>query len=139
MHVREVMETCLYAADLESAERFYSGVLGLPAIGREAGRHVFFRCGRGVLLIFSPIKAAEEGHDVPPHGSTGPGHIAFAVPEEELPLWRSRLEQAGVSIERDFEWPWGGRSIYFRDPAGNSLEVTTPRIWSITEDEFFRS
>jgi len=31
----------------------------------------------------------------------------------------------------DFEWPQGGRSIYFRDPAGNSLEFAEPRIWRL--------
>jgi catechol 2,3-dioxygenase-like lactoylglutathione lyase family enzyme len=25
----------------------------------------------------------------------------------------------------------GGRSIYFRDPSGNSLEFAEPRIWGI--------
>ncbi|MEE9589465.1 MAG: glyoxalase/bleomycin resistance/extradiol dioxygenase family protein, partial [Hyphomicrobiaceae bacterium] len=29
----------------------------------------------------------------------------------------------------DFEWPGGGRSIYFRDPSGNCLEIAEPRIW----------
>ncbi|MGN6582964.1 MAG: glyoxalase/bleomycin resistance/extradiol dioxygenase family protein, partial [Rhizobiaceae bacterium] len=25
----------------------------------------------------------------------------------------------------------GGRSIYFRDPAGNSIEFAEPRIWGL--------
>jgi catechol 2,3-dioxygenase-like lactoylglutathione lyase family enzyme len=29
--------------------------------------------------------------------------------------------------------PRGGRSFYFRDPAGNSLELATPRIWGLPE------
>jgi hypothetical protein len=36
-----------------------------------------------------------------------------------------------VAIEADFEWPKGGRSIYFRDPAGNSVEFAEPRIWGL--------
>ena len=28
-------------------------------------------------------------------------------------------------------WPNGARSIYFRDPAGNSLECAEPGLWSI--------
>ncbi len=38
-----VIETAIYATDLAAAESFYAGVLGLPVMGREAGRHVFFR------------------------------------------------------------------------------------------------
>ena len=41
--------------------------------------------------------------------------------------WRRK----GVAIEADFEWPGGGRSIYFRDPAGNCLEFAEPRIWKL--------
>ena len=37
----------------------------------------------------------------------------------------------GVTIEADFDWPDGGRSIYFRDPAGNCLEFAEPRIWGL--------
>ena len=49
MSITAVLETCLYASDLEAAERFYGGVLGLAVFGREAGRHVFFRCGDAVF------------------------------------------------------------------------------------------
>ena len=37
----------------------------------------------------------------------------------------------GVEIEVDYLWPGGGRSIYFRDPAGNSLEFAEPSIWGL--------
>ena len=45
--------------------------------------------------------------------------------------WREHLEEKGIAIEADFEWPDGGRSIYFRDPAGNCLEFAEPRIWGL--------
>jgi catechol 2,3-dioxygenase-like lactoylglutathione lyase family enzyme len=37
----------------------------------------------------------------------------------------------GVAVESEVAWPQGGRSIYFRDPAGNSLECAEARIWGI--------
>src|SRR5262245_50920711 len=58
-----IVETAVYADDLAAAEAFYGGVLGLPVIGREAGRHVFFRVGdRDVLLIFNPATTRHGGH-----------------------------------------------------------------------------
>ncbi|MBI3850173.1 MAG: VOC family protein [Verrucomicrobia bacterium] len=135
MRVSEILETCLYVGDLDAAEKFYSTVLGLEVTARLAGRHVFFRCGRRVFLIFNPAKTRELGTGLPPHGADGPGHAAFAVTEDELPTWRSHLERNGVAIEREINWPNGGRSIYFRDPAGNSLELASPRIWGIDESE----
>jgi catechol 2,3-dioxygenase-like lactoylglutathione lyase family enzyme len=68
---------------------------------------------------------------VPRHGSTGPGHVAFSVHASELDAWIDQLEGRGVEIEARVNWPGGGRSIYFRDPAGNSLELATPQIWGI--------
>ena len=56
-----VLETALYAADLDAAEAFYGGLLGLERITRAGNRHVFFRVGPGVLLLFNP----EETETVP--------------------------------------------------------------------------
>jgi catechol 2,3-dioxygenase-like lactoylglutathione lyase family enzyme len=47
-----ILETCLYADDLVAAERFYRDVLGLQLVNRKAGRHIFFRCGSTMLLVF---------------------------------------------------------------------------------------
>lgn len=134
MRVREVLETCVYAHDLEAAERFYREVMGMEPISRVEGRHVFFRCGHGVFLVFDP-DATRGGGPLPPHGVRGSSHVAFAVRGHELDGWRAQLAEHGVEVEREHEWPGGGRSLYFRDPAGNSVELTTPRIWSIDEDE----
>lgn len=130
-----VLESALYAADLDAAEAFYEGVLGLEKIRREGDRHVFFRCGEGVVLIFNPAETRKPPAPgklaVPPHGSEGAGHLCFRAEGAELDRWRARLEAAGVEIESTVDWPQGGRSIYFRDPAGNSLEFAEPRIWGL--------
>lgn len=128
-----ILETAIYVDDLRAAEGFYGGLLGLERIGRVEGRHVFYRVGPGVLLVFDP--AATEVVDpksplpVPPHGARGPGHLCFAAEPLGLGPWRERLEAAGIGIEAEVAWPGGGRSLYFRDPAGNSLEVAESRIW----------
>jgi catechol 2,3-dioxygenase-like lactoylglutathione lyase family enzyme len=128
-----ILESALYAADLDAAEAFYGGVLGLARIARGGGRHVFFRCGAGVLLVFNPSETerADPGAAlaVPPHGARGPGHLAFAAEPLGLEAWRERLVAAGVAIESEVAWPRGGRSIYVRDPAGNSIEIAEARIW----------
>jgi catechol 2,3-dioxygenase-like lactoylglutathione lyase family enzyme len=130
-----ILETALYVDDLDAAERFYTDVLGLSLIERQANRHVFFRCGHGVLLLFNAIATAVPGtiagQTIPAHGAHGPGHMAFAVREEEIAAWRRRLQEAGVAIESEIAWPQGGHSLYFRDPSGNSLELATPRIWGL--------
>ena len=132
--IDRVLETILYVDDLDAAERFYRDLLGLEFDSRKDGLFVFFRCGAGMLLLFEP-NAAATGRSVPAHGARGSGHACFAVAEDDLDDWRRRLEAAGVTIEQEMTWPRGGRSFYFRDPAGNSLELATPRIWGLPDVE----
>ena len=135
MKAGRVLETAVYAADLDAAEAFYRDVLGLELISRGANRHVFFRAGDSVLLVFNPeetvIPPAPDQLPVPPHGAAGQGHLCFSTSANEIDAWELRLTEAGVAIESRVDWPNGGRSIYFRDPAGNSLEFAEPRIWGL--------
>ncbi len=127
--IESVVETALYADDLDQIERFYADVLGLPVIGREPGRHVFFRVGKGnVLLAFNP-QVTLAGGVLPAHEAKGPGHFALGIRAETLDAWRRWLTEKGVPIEKEMSWPNGGASIYFRDPAGNSVELVTPGLW----------
>ncbi len=131
-----VLETVLYAVDLDATEVFYADKLGMMPFSKLAGRQLFYRCGDQVLLIFNPEATvvpppADAKLPVPPHGATGEGHVCFRAGRDEIDVWRKRLEAAGVDIEADFIWPSGGRSIYFRDPAGNCLEFAEPKIWGL--------
>ncbi|WP_299843381.1 VOC family protein [uncultured Roseovarius sp.] len=127
------LEAALYVDDLKAAQHFYGTLLGLEEIACVEGRHVFFRVGATILLIFDP-RVTVTGSDnadlpVPGHGAYGHGHFCFACEAAELAAWHDRLIALKIPIEADFHWPNGARSIYFRDPAGNSLEMAEPRLW----------
>jgi len=125
MRPSAILETVLYAE-----------ALGLVAFAKAPGRHLFYRCGDQVLLIFNPaatrLPPAAGALPVPAHGMVGEGHLCFRASQGELDAWRSALTAKGIAIEADFEWPGGGRSIYFRDPGGNCLEFAEPRIWKLS-------
>jgi catechol 2,3-dioxygenase-like lactoylglutathione lyase family enzyme len=110
-------------------------VLGLSVYGRAAGRHVFFTCGSQMLLVFNAGETERVGAAskiaVPVHGARGPGHVCFRASAAEIGWWRGHLLSAGIAIEAEVTWPGGGHSIYFRDPAGNSLEFAESRIWGL--------
>jgi catechol 2,3-dioxygenase-like lactoylglutathione lyase family enzyme len=136
--IARVLETALYTDDLVAADRFYGTVLGLDRIAFVEGRHVFFRCGGGVVLIFDRQSTANvpttvKGAKVPLHGATGAGHMALAVADADVPAWRAYLEANGIAIESEVTWPRGGRSLYVRDPAGNSVELASPLLWGFSE------
>lgn len=130
-----ILETIIYASDLEAAEKFYRDVLGLEPVSKAPGRQVFYRVGAQMLLIFNPVVTVLPAKDprlpVPPHGATGEGHVCFAATAAEIQSWRAKFEAKGVAIEAEFEWPQGGRSLYIRDPAGNAIEFAEPRIWGL--------
>lgn len=133
-----VLESALYCPDLDAAERFYREVLGLDVLARQSGRHVFLRCGEGVVLLFNPDATAEPatptgGPPVPRHGARGPGHLAFRLPERDIERWHAHLTAVQVPIEAEVRWPQGGYSLYLRDPAGNSIELATAALWGLVE------
>ncbi len=130
--VLQVLETCLYVGDIERAQRFYEEILGLTCVGKEAKRHIFFRVGPGVLLLFR-AEATLVTTTVPPHGAAGPGHVCLRIPSGSYDPWKRRLLAHGLAIEQEAVWP-RGRSFYFRDPDGNSLELAEEDIWPTEAD-----
>jgi len=129
--IKAVIETAIYVDDLQAAETFYRTVLGLPVLGNEPGRHVFFQVGENDVLLAFLAEATLKGDPLPPHGATGPGHFALGIEAESFDAWRKLLQGHGVALEKEVEWPRGGKSTYFRDPAGNSVELVTPGVWGL--------
>ena len=130
MGPRRVYETVLYSQDVPTTTAFYSEAIGLRLVDGPDELAAAFRLDDGgVLLIFDPARSGMPKRPVPSHGSEGPGHIAFSVGEGELDACADELRSRGIEIEREVEWPQGGRSIYVRDPAGNSVELVEGDLW----------
>ena len=87
-----VVETGIYAEDLDKSEQFYREVLGLTLLRKEIGRHVFFEVGEYSMLLVFRSEATLRGDHLPSHGSRGSGHFALGIASEDLALWRERLE-----------------------------------------------
>ena len=103
LHPRHVLEVCLYMSDLEAAERFYGGVLGLGVFSKVEGRHVFYKLDTQMLLLFNPDDtykktAVDADMPVPSHGVYGSGHVCFRADGEEIERWVQRLNENGVAI-----------------------------------------
>ena len=128
--MRAVYETVLYGPDVQALVRFYRDVIGLRLVDGPDELAAAFRLPDGaVLLLFDPALSGRPGRPVPSHGPSGPGHVAFAAREGSLADWRHAFARAGVEIEQEVEWPQGGRSLYVRDPAGNSVELVEGELW----------
>ena len=133
--IKRILETALYVDDLEETARFYEDVIGLNVMSR-GDRLVALDAGNGtVLLLFRRGATAEgvsfPGGRIPPHDGQGPAHFAFAVDAEDLEAWRDHLAESRCEIESEVAWDRGGSSLYFRDPAGHSVELATPGVWEV--------
>ena len=136
IQAKHIYETVLYANDLDAAAKFYVEGFGLTLLSQNE-LMIVLGIGERYLLIFDPEKSSAAGREVPAHGCTGQGHIAFIADNSELSEWRKRLAAAGIEIESEISWAEGtrGTSIYVRDPAGNSVELAPPVLWSHLESK----
>ena len=111
--------------------QFYSEVLQLPLVDALSGDDwggqpwlmMFFGTGSGQLLALCALHGAQ-----PPRPDGLPAdvrHYAFSVPSAaEQEQWKGRLRQHGIAFSEEDHGPQ--HSIYFSDPNGIVLEVTTP-------------
>jgi catechol 2,3-dioxygenase-like lactoylglutathione lyase family enzyme len=133
--VRRLLESALYCEDLQQSHAFYRDVLGLGTLFAD-DRLVALDAGSGtVLLLFRRGASASgvtfPGGWIPPHDGGGPVHLALAVDADQLAALEQRLLDAGISVESRVTWARGGRSLYFRDPEGHSVECATPGVWLV--------
>jgi catechol 2,3-dioxygenase-like lactoylglutathione lyase family enzyme len=133
--IARILETALYVDDIEAASAFYRDVLGLRVL-ESGSRLVSMDAGQATILLLFQRGATLSGLDtpggrIPPHDGHGPAHLAFAVAADALDAWESHLQRSGVTIESRVQWQGGGRSIYFRDPDGHSVELATPGTWTV--------
>lgn len=132
--IRRILETALYCDVLDETAAFYRALLGTEPL-LETERLVALDAGEGtVLLLFqlgqSIASLQTPGGLVPGHHGEGPTHLAFAIDAAETDAWKSRLGESNIEIESEVTWPRGGRSLYFRDPDGRSVEFATPGLWA---------
>jgi glyoxalase family protein len=117
-------------ADLERTTGFYRDVLGLALVDEgtndddPGARHFWFGDATGTpgtLVSFLEYPQMDEAHA----GRGGVHHFAFVVESsDEQTAWRDYLRTRGVPCSEVFE-RGRFRSIYFRDPDGNLLEIAT--------------
>jgi catechol-2,3-dioxygenase len=134
--VIKLVETSIYVSDLERSESFYTRVLGLEVFTRDIPRDVFLKTGRSMFLIFNPAylrkeKEREGDAAIPQVYEVGKTHIAFEIDRNDFEGWKDLLSKNGVTIEHEKTWENEQRSIYFRDPDGNVVELVESGNWPV--------
>ena len=116
---------------------FYVNRLGLDLVSEEEGRHVFLKAGKSMLLIFNPENTRISTNSIfPTHGATTPPssiHFALEIQQVEYEAAKNVLLQNKISIEKEMSWGSGSKSMYFRDPAYNLVEIITKGQWPVID------
>jgi catechol 2,3-dioxygenase-like lactoylglutathione lyase family enzyme len=133
--VRGILETALSVAETRRSAEFYRRLFELDTLMESERGVALGVAGRDVLLLFRADSTSEPvavaGGIIPPHGPSGPSHLAFSIAAADLGAWRARLAAEGVPVESEVNWRIGATSLYFRDPDGHLLELITPGFWPI--------
>ena len=135
-----VVESVLYVEDLPHSVKFYQDLFGFEPEIMDDLICVLRVPNRQALILFPKSIAQEPGRTtspagtvegvIPPHGSNGRLHVAFAIAASTLEHWEQRLAQRQIPIDSKVNWRRGGCSLYFRDPDEHLLELITPGLWS---------
>jgi catechol 2,3-dioxygenase-like lactoylglutathione lyase family enzyme len=129
-----ILESALYVGSLDRSTDFYRQVFGLEVMLRDERMCALAVPGRQVLLLFRRGGSTQPSETpfglIPPHDANGSQHLCFSITHDGFAEWRAHLQALGVSIESDLVQPYGGSSLYFRDPDGHSIEVGTSGLWA---------
>jgi catechol-2,3-dioxygenase len=117
---------------------FYINILGLEFVSEEKDRHVFLKAGQSMLLIFNPNKTlvsnGSSATQLPIHGAfASPSiiHFALEIDKQNYDTAKHMLNEKNVKIAKEVTWEKDTNSIYFRDPAGNLVEIITSGSWPV--------
>ncbi len=134
MKFTKIVETCIYSSELKEMKDFYINKLGLDFVSEENGRHVFLKAGKSMLLIFNPESTLNDSISIfPIHGAITPPsivHFALEINTADYEKWKDLLSKKQINIEKELKIG-NSRSIYFRDPSGNVVELITENAWPI--------
>lgn len=128
-----LLETSLYARDLQRTAAFYRDLLGAETLVDSPRLVAFDIAHRGVLLVFQAGATKDDIVDqhgrIPGHGGSGHVHFALSIAARDLEEWRVRLAERNIPVAGEYHWPRGGVSVYFQDPDGVLVELATPGLW----------
>lgn len=113
----------LRVRDMEESARWYEKVLGLKKLQTvEWGPYpIFMVAGQTGIALF-PAKT-DQPENLPPGDWLKGDHYAFRVDRENFEAAKAHFEEMGLDYE--FQDHYYFHSIYFTDPDGHRLELTT--------------
>jgi len=120
-HIRQLDYTVIYARDLPAMRHFYEKVMEFPVVNVLSESWIEFGLGANRLAL---TVYGGRFDDLPPPAGSLCLQLAFRVPPAEVAKCAELLERRGVKMVLPVtDQPFGHRTVFFRDPDGNVLEI----------------
>jgi catechol 2,3-dioxygenase-like lactoylglutathione lyase family enzyme len=119
--IRNIDYAVIFARDMKQMRRFYEDVMGFPVHSSLGEGWTAYQVGSCLLAL---TQRGMMFNDAPPPAAALSLQLAFRVAPAEVDQCADELRAQGVAIEMDpTDQPWGHRTLFFRDPDGNVLEI----------------
>lgn len=119
--IRAIDYTVIFVRDMAAMRRFYEDVLGFPLYRELSPGWVEYRVGGNTLALAKPSRTAA---DAPTPNGSASLQLAFKVSASEVDQCADELVRQGLDLlSPPADQVFGHRTLFFRDPDGNLLEV----------------
>jgi catechol 2,3-dioxygenase-like lactoylglutathione lyase family enzyme len=119
--IRAIDYMVIFVRDMAAMRRFYEDILGFPLLKELSPAWIEYRVGDNTLVLARPSLTAA---DVPTPNGSASLQLAFKVSAPEVDQCADELVRQGVNLlSPPTDRVFGHRTLFFRDPDGNLLEV----------------
>lgn len=119
--IRSIDYTVIFARQMPKMREFYGSTMGFALHRELSPKWVEYRVGSNILALAEP--GTRFNDPLPPVGTMSL-QLAFRVAPQEVDACAATLAERGVAIvSPPTDQPFGHRTLFFRDPDGNVLEI----------------
>ncbi len=119
--IQAIDYTVIFVRDMAAMRRFYEDILGFSFVRELSQGWREYRVGGNTLALALPSLTAA---DVPTPNGSASLQLAFKVAGSQVGQCADELERRGVHLlSPPTDQVFGHRTLFFRDPDGNLLEV----------------
>ena len=119
--IRQIDYTVIFARDMAAMRHFYETVMEFPLLRTLSDRWIEYRIGSTTLALTT---RGGRFTDPPPEPGALSLQLAFRVTPPMVAECAAALAAKGVELIAPLtDQPFGHRTIFFRDPDGNVLEI----------------
>jgi catechol 2,3-dioxygenase-like lactoylglutathione lyase family enzyme len=119
--IRSIDYTVIFVRDMAAMRHFYEAVLCFPVLRELSAKWIEYQLGSNTLALAMPTRTAA---DAPTPAGSASLQLAFKVSVVEVDHCAGELVRQGIKLlSSPTDQSFGHRTLFFRDPDGNLLEI----------------